>query len=126
MKGYMKKPHMIGIVAVAIATAVVVIAADQKPSDSALVRLKSGGQTIAELRILETGGAFSLRGSEQVEARRVVKSQGVMTLPHSTLEFGGPSGRSVIIQAEEMELLLPDGRSITIQSEKMDFLLPNE
>jgi hypothetical protein len=99
-KGNMKKTWMIGIVAVALAAAFAVLAAEKKSAGQKLVRLKVDGKTVAELRVLDSG-AFSVSG-DQVNH---VVATATTTAKGATLQFGGASGKSVIVKAEEVEVL---------------------
>jgi hypothetical protein len=100
MKGNRRKIRLIGIVGIAIATALAVLAADKKPADQTLVRLKVGGKIVAELRVLDAG-ALSVTG-EQVNH---VKASSTTTAKEATIQFGGASGKSITIKAEEVEIV---------------------
>jgi hypothetical protein len=106
---------MIGIVAVALAAAFAVLAAEEKSDLNAafarywkaksgtgqkLVRLKVDGKTVAELRVFDSS-AFSLTGDQ---VNHVVETA-TTTAKGATLQFGGASGKSIIVKAEEIEVL---------------------
>ena len=106
---------MIGIVAVALAAAFALLAAEKKSDLNAafasywkpktgtvqkLVRLKVDGKTVAELRVFESG-ALSLTGDQ---VSHVVETTTTIA-KGATLQFGGASGKSITVKAEEMEVL---------------------
>ena len=95
----MKKAWMIGI-AVALAAAFAVLAVEKKSAGQKLVRLKVDGKTVAELRVFNSG-AFSLTG-DQVN---YVVETATTTAKGATLQFGGASGKSIIVKPEEVEVL---------------------
>jgi hypothetical protein len=111
----MKKTWMVGVVAVALAAAFAALAADKNSDLNAafarywkaktgtgqrLVRLKVDGKTVAELRVFDSG-AFSLTGDQ---VNHVVETAST-TAKGATLQFGGASGKSIIVKAEEIEVL---------------------
>ena len=98
----MKKTCIIGIVAIAIATAFAVFAAGKKPTDQTVVRLKIGGKTVAELRVLDAG-ALTITGDQ---VNHVVETSTTIA-KGATIQFGGVSGKSITVKAEEAEILRP-------------------
>jgi len=96
----MKKTYMIGVIAIAVAAAFAVLAAEKNTAGLKLVRLKVDGKTVAELRVFESG-AFSLTGDQ---VNHVVETT-TTTAKGATLQFGGTSGKSVTVKAEEIEVL---------------------
>ena len=99
-KGNMKKTYMISVVAIALAGAFAVLAAEKNTAVQKLVRLKVDGKTVAELRVFE-GGAVSLTGDK---VNHVVETTTTIA-KGATLQFGGASGKSITVKAEEMEVL---------------------
>ena len=89
----------IGVVAIALAAAFAVWAADKDSSHQTLVRLKADGKTVAELRILDGGKV--LINSESI--RGVKGDSTTFTAVGATLCFGGASGSNVTVKAEEAE-----------------------
>ena len=96
----MKKTCLIGVVAIAIATAFAVLAADKKPADQNVVRLKVSGKIVAELRVLDAS-ALSIVGGQ---VNHVVETC-TTTIKGVTIQFGGASGKSITVKAEEAEFL---------------------
>ena len=96
----MRKTCLIGIVAIAIATAFAVLAADKKPADQTLVRLKVGGKIVAELRVLDAG-ALTVTGDQ---VSHVVETS-TTSAKGATIQFGGASGKSITVKAEEAEIV---------------------
>ena len=96
----MKKRYMISVVAIALAAAFAVLAAEKNTAVQKLVRLKVDGKTVAELRVFE-GGTVSLTGDK---VNHVVETTTTIA-KGATLQFGGTSGKSITVKAEEMEVL---------------------
>jgi len=99
-KGNMKKTYMISVVAIALAAAFAVLAAEKNKAVQKLVRLKVDGKTVAELRVFEDG-AVLLTGDK---VNHVVETTTTVA-KGATLQFGGASGKSITVKAEEMEVL---------------------
>jgi len=97
----MKKTYMIGIVAIAVVTAFAVLAVEKKSAGQKLVRLKVDGKTVAELRVFD-GSAFSLTGDQ---VSHILETTTTKAKGGATLQFGGASGKSITVKAEEMEIL---------------------
>lgn len=97
----MKKTYLIGIVGLVVAAAFAVMAADRKPADQTLVRLKVDGKTVAEMRVLDSAGL--LVTSDQMN--HVVDTSTTFAKGGATIQFGGVSGKSITIKAEEAEVV---------------------
>jgi hypothetical protein len=96
----MKKTYLIGIVAVLVAVAFAVLAADKKPADQTLIRLKVGGKTVAEMRVLDNT-ALSIKGDQ---VNHIVQTSTTLA-KGATIQFGGASGNSISVKAEEAEIV---------------------
>jgi len=95
----MKKRCMISVVAIVLAAAFAVSAAEKNTAVQKLVLVKVDGKTVAELRVFDTG-AFSMTGDQCV----FDVETGTRTAMGATLQFGGASGKSITVKAEEMEV----------------------
>jgi hypothetical protein len=96
----MNKKSMTAIVALAVTVAISVFAAEKSAADQMLIRLKVDGKAIAELHAFD-GGGFSLTGDQvtyNVESTTT-------TAKGATLQFGGSSGKSITVKADELEVL---------------------
>jgi hypothetical protein len=96
----MKKTYLIGIVGLVVVAAFAVLAADKKPAEQTLIRLKVDGKTVAEMRVLDSG-ALSIQGDQ---VNHVVESNTTLA-KGATIQFGGTSGKSISVKAEEAEIV---------------------
>ena len=100
----MKNTYIIGVIALGVATAFAVMAVDKKRGNQKVVRLKVGGQVVAELRVLD--GSYLSLSADQVD--HAVETGTTTAKGATTIQFGGADGKGVTVKAEQIEILTSD------------------
>ena len=96
----MKKSYKVGIIAVALAISFTVFAVENQ-SRSSLVRLKVGGETVAEMRVLK-GSKLHLEPPSSM----IMTNAHHIVVKNATLRFDVTSDKSFTVKADEAEIII--------------------